>query len=67
MQGNQSQLTVAVNRLQSEKVESPLTNPLPTKKGKKGGAATDETIMHATKHGHKLLFPTYDGADDPLP
>jgi hypothetical protein len=58
IQGNQGQLTVAVNRLQSEKVV--------VGDGKDPQASRDP-IASAARHGHKLLFPTYDGADDPLP
>jgi hypothetical protein len=58
MQGNQDQLTVAVNRLQSEKIvvgddRHPQTSRDPA--------------ISAAHHGHKLLFPTYDGTEDPLP
>jgi hypothetical protein len=58
MQGNQGQLTVAINRLQSEKIvvgddRHPQTS-------------RDPAIL-AARHGHKLLFPTYDGTEDPLP
>jgi hypothetical protein len=56
MQSNQGQLTVAINRLQSAKVGD----------GSDDQSSRD-TIMSAAKHGHKLLFPTYDGTDDPLP
>jgi hypothetical protein len=58
MQENQGQLTVAVNRLQSEKIvvgddRHPQTSRDPA--------------ISAARHGHKLLFPTYDGTEDPLP
>jgi hypothetical protein len=56
MQGNQGQLTTAINRLQSAKVGN----------GSDAQPSRDP-IMSAAKHGHKLLFPTYDGTDDPLP
>jgi hypothetical protein len=58
VQGNQGQLTVAVNWLQSEKLLS---------SEKTGASSTENTVTHATRHGHKLLFPTFDGTDDPLP
>jgi hypothetical protein len=56
MQGNQGQLTTAINWLQSAKVGD----------GSDAQPSRDP-IMSAAKHGHKLLFPTYDGTDDPLP
>jgi hypothetical protein len=49
---------VAVNRLQSEKV---------IVCDDKDPQASRDPIASAVRHGHKLLFPTYDGADDPLP
>jgi hypothetical protein len=56
MQGNQGQLTVGVNRLQSDKVGDSSNAP-----------SSHDPVVSAAKHGHKLLFPTYDGTDDPLP
>jgi hypothetical protein len=58
MQGNQGQLTVAVNRLQSVKLAA-------TDDG--SGPFHSDPIANAAKHGHKLLFPTCDGKKDPLP
>jgi hypothetical protein len=58
MQGNQGQLTVAVNRLQSDKIAA---------SGDGSGPSHQDPIATAARHGHKLLFPTYDGKDDPLP
>jgi hypothetical protein len=58
MQGNQGQLTVAVNRLQSEKIV--------VGDGRQLQSSRDPAIS-AARHGHKLLFPTYDGTKDPLP
>jgi hypothetical protein len=58
MQGNQGQLTVAINRLQSEKVVIG---------DGKDSQSSRNPIASAAWHGHKLLLPTYDGADDPLP
>jgi hypothetical protein len=58
MQGNQGQLTVAVNRLQSNKI---------TASGDGSGPSHQDPIATAAWHGHKLLFLTYDGKDDPLP
>jgi hypothetical protein len=51
-------LTVAVNRLQSDKIAAP---------GDGSGPSHQDPIATAARHGHKLLFPTYDGKDDPLP
>jgi hypothetical protein len=58
MQENQGQLTVAVNRLQSEKIV--------VGDGQDPQASCDP-IVSAAHHGHNLLFPTYDGTEDPLP
>jgi hypothetical protein len=58
MQGNQGQLTVVVNRLQSVKLAA-------TDDG--SGPFHLDPIANAAKHGHKLLFPTCDGKEDPLP
>jgi hypothetical protein len=58
MQGNQGQLTGAINRLQSEKiVVGDGCDP----------QASRDPIASAACHGHKLLFPTYDSSEDPLP
>jgi hypothetical protein len=57
MQGNQGQLAVAVNRLQSDKLTP----------GDGTGPSHQDPITTVARHGHKLLFPTYDGKDDPLP
>jgi hypothetical protein len=58
MQGNQSQLTVAVNRLQSKKIiVGDDRNP----------QTSHDPVISAARHGHKLLFPTYDGTEDLLP
>jgi hypothetical protein len=57
MQGNQGQLTVDVNRLQSEKIVGGDNNPQTSR----------DPVVLAARHGHKLLFPTYDGTEDPLP
>jgi hypothetical protein len=58
VQGNQGQLTVAVNRMQSDKL-------LAT--GTTDGSSSGDAIAHAAHHGHKLLFPTYDSHEDPPP
>jgi hypothetical protein len=58
MQGNQSQLTVAINRLQSEKI---------VVGDDQNSQTSRDPIISAARHGHKLLFPTYDGTEDPLP
>jgi hypothetical protein len=56
MQDNQGQMTVAVNRLKFDKVGND-----------KDSQSSRDPIVSAAKHGHKLLFPTYDGTEDPLP
>jgi hypothetical protein len=56
MQGNQGQLTVAINRLQSAKVDD-----------SSDAQSSRDPVVSTAKHGHKLLFPTYDGTDNPLP
>jgi hypothetical protein len=58
MKGNQSQLTITVNRLQSDKLQAD---------GSMGTSAARDPLATAARHGHKLLFPTYDGTEDPLP
>jgi hypothetical protein len=58
MQGNQGQLIVAVNRLQSKNLAT---------SGDGSGPSHQDLIAIAACHGHKLLFPTYDDKDDPLP
>jgi hypothetical protein len=58
MQENQGQLTVAVNRLQSEKIV--------VSDDRQPQSSCDPAIS-AAHHGHKLLFPTYDSTEDPLP
>jgi hypothetical protein len=57
MQGNQGQFTVAVNRLQSEKIVV----------GDGNLQTSRDPVVSAARHGHKLLLPTYDGTEDPLP
>jgi hypothetical protein len=58
MKGNQSQLNVAMNRLQSDKLQADVST---------GTSAARDPLATAARHGHKLLFPTYDGTKDPLP
>jgi hypothetical protein len=58
VQGNQGQLTVAVNRLQSEKIVIGDGHDLQVSRDPNASAAC---------HGHKLMFPTYDGSKDALP
>lgn len=58
VKGNQGQLTVAVNRLQSEKLSTD---------GDKAGQSSHNPVSTVACHGHKLLFSTYDGTEDPLP
>jgi hypothetical protein len=67
LQGDQSHLTMPINRLQSEKMGEVAASASEPRHGKT--TATDNTaaITHASKHGHKLLFPTYDGSEDTLP
>jgi hypothetical protein len=57
MQGNHDQLTVAVNRLQSEKIII----------GDNKQQTSHDPVVSAARHGHKLMFPTFDGIEDPLP
>jgi hypothetical protein len=57
-QVNQGQLTVTVNRMQSDKVLSTGTTEV---------QSSGDTIAHVVRHSHKLLIPTYDGCEDPLP
>jgi hypothetical protein len=58
MQGNQGQLTVAVNRLQSDKLAMT---------GDGNGPSHQDPIATAARHSHKLLFSTYNGKDYPIP
>ncbi|KAF0896296.1 hypothetical protein E2562_021451 [Oryza meyeriana var. granulata] len=61
IKGEQSRLSVAVNRLQSDKIEA---------EGSARGGTTDAfsleppSFPHQT--AHKLRFPRYDGAMDPV-
>jgi hypothetical protein len=55
MQGNQGPLTVAGNRLQSDKLAA---------QGDGSGPSHQDPIATAARHGHKLLFPMYDGKED---
>jgi hypothetical protein len=57
MKGNQSQLDVAVNRLQSDKLQAD---------GSTGTSTARDLIATNVRHGHKMLFSTYDGTEDPL-
>jgi hypothetical protein len=59
VKGDNSRLSVAVNRLQSDKIDtSGGSAPLP-RDNHDGTAQT-------AKYGHELLFSTFDGTDDPL-
>jgi hypothetical protein len=58
MKGSRSQLNVAMNHLQSDKLQAD---------GSTGTSATHDPITTAVRHGHKLLFLTYDSTKDPLP
>jgi hypothetical protein len=67
IQGNQTKLTVAVNCLHSEQLVATIssnTEPPPDKSDK---VSTSDVIALAARHGHKLLFPAFDGSEDPLP
>jgi hypothetical protein len=67
LHGDNSRLTVAVNRLQSEKLADMAASTGVPQHGKATTTNNTDTITLAAKHGHKLLFPTYDGTEDPLP
>jgi hypothetical protein len=67
LQIDQSRLTVAVNHLQSNKIGEGDTSAMAPHHGKTTSADNADAIVHAAKHGHKLLFPTYDDTEDPLP
>jgi hypothetical protein len=59
VKGDNNCLSVAINRLQFDKIDtSDGSAPLPR--------ANHDGTVHATKYGHKLLFPTFDGTDDLL-
>jgi hypothetical protein len=58
VKGKQGQLTITVNRLQSDKLSTD---------GDKAGQSSRDPVSMAICHSHKLLFPTYDGTEDPLP
>jgi hypothetical protein len=66
LQGSQGQLMVAVNRLQSDKLEANF-NKAPPAQGKTDQGGPSDAAMQASKHGHKLLFLTFDDSEDPLP
>jgi hypothetical protein len=51
-------LIVAVNLLQSKKIVVGNDHDL---------QASQDHIASAARHSHKMLFPTYDGSEDPLP
>jgi hypothetical protein len=67
LQGNQGQLTGAVNRLQSEQLGDISTQKGSPSAGTTVPAGTGDAVTHAARHDHKLLFPTFDGSEDPLP
>jgi hypothetical protein len=58
VEGNQGQLTVAINRLQLEKL-------LDIEKADASSAG--DTVTNATRHNHMLLFRSFDGTEDLLP
>jgi hypothetical protein len=66
LQGNQGQLTVVVNRLQSEQLGDINTHKGSPSVGTTVSVGTGDAVAHAARHGHKLLFPTFDGSKDPL-
>jgi hypothetical protein len=55
------QLTVAVNRLPSEKLGNGDANASRSA-AKIMPIGTSDAVAHAAKHGHKLLFLTFDGS-----
>jgi hypothetical protein len=57
---------VVVNHLQSEIGDITSSTSVPSH-GKSTPPDTTDAITHAAKHGHKLLFPMYDGSEDLLP
>jgi hypothetical protein len=67
LQGDQSRLMVAINHLQLEKLGDVATSTVAPNHSKAATADSTDTITHAAKHDHKLLFPTYDGAEYLLP
>jgi hypothetical protein len=67
LQGNQGKLIVAVNKLQSEKISNTVIEKGSSSAGQTVLANTGDAIAHAAWHGHKLLFPIFDGLEDPLP
>jgi hypothetical protein len=67
IQGNQGQLTVTVSRLQSDKLAATIGDKPTFGNTTLSASATPDITANAAKFGHKLLFPTYDGLEDPLP
>jgi hypothetical protein len=67
LQGDNSQLTVAINCLQSEKLGDVAASANAPHHGKATVVNNVDAFTHAAKHSHKLLFPTYDGTENPLP
>jgi hypothetical protein len=65
--GNQGQLTIGVNRLQSEKLATTIGNTPASVGASPSAPATSDATTNATKFKHKLLFLTYDSGDNPLP
>jgi hypothetical protein len=58
---------VAVNRLQSKKFGDVVASAAELHRGKATATDNADAITRAAKHCHKLLFPTYDDAENPLP
>jgi hypothetical protein len=67
IQGNQGQLTVAVNKLQSDKLAGSIDDKPVSAAAAVSSSADPDITTNATKFGHKLIFPTYDGLEYPLP
>jgi hypothetical protein len=59
VKGDNSRLSVTMNRLQSDKIDT-FGGSAPLPRDNHDGTA------QAAKYGHKLLFPTFDGTDDLL-
>jgi hypothetical protein len=57
LEGDHSHLTVAVNRLQSEKIGDLTSCTLAPNYDKFSTSDTTDAITHAAKHGHKLFSP----------
>jgi hypothetical protein len=67
IQGNQTQLTVAINCLQSEQLTAAIGSNTELPPDKSNKVSTNDVILHAARHGHKLLFHAFDVSEDLLP